>query len=83
MARIIRLKKTDQDYDPRNRFEAIKMLEAAEREQTFMTGLIYYEEPRMTLAESENLVDASLVHLPQETLRPSREALDSVMQSLM
>ena len=79
----IRLKKTDQDYDPRNRSEAIKMLEEAERDQTFMTGLIYYEEPRMTLAETENLVDASLANLPEEKLRPSREALESVMQSLM
>ena len=79
----ILLKKTDKDYDPRNRFEAIKLLEEAQRDHIFVTGLLYYEEPRMTLAETENLIDESLVHLPNDKLRPSAEALDSVMQNLM
>jgi 2-oxoglutarate ferredoxin oxidoreductase subunit beta len=79
----IQLKKTGRDYDPRNRFEAIKLLEEAQRDQIFVTGLLYYEEPRMTLAETENLIEAPLAHLPEDKLRPSREALDSIMQNLM
>ncbi|MBZ0294899.1 MAG: 2-oxoacid:ferredoxin oxidoreductase subunit beta, partial [Anaerolineae bacterium] len=41
----IRLKKTDDDYDPRNRSQAIMTLEKGQREQLFLTGLLYYEEP--------------------------------------
>ena len=43
---IIRLKKLDRDHDPRNRRQALDVLEQATREQLFLTGLIYYEEPR-------------------------------------
>ncbi len=80
---IIRLKKLDEDYDPRNRSQAITTLEDAQRDQLFLTGLLYYEEPRMTLAETVDLVDTPLAHLPEAKLRPAKSALDSLMQSLM
>ncbi len=79
----IRLKKLGRDHDPRNRHQAISVLEQATREELFLTGLIYYEEPRPTLAETEHLVDEPLAHLAVDKLRPTRDALDSLMQSLM
>jgi 2-oxoglutarate/2-oxoacid ferredoxin oxidoreductase subunit beta len=79
----IRLKKVDPDYDPRSLGKVIQTLEEAQRDQLFLTGLLYYEEPRMTLAETVHLVDTPLVELPVEKLRPRREALDKLMQSLM
>ena len=79
----IRLKKIDPDYDPRNRSQAINTLEDAQRDQLFLTGLLYYEEPRMTLAETVDIVDQPLATLSVEKLRPPKAALDSVMQSLM
>ena len=79
----IRLKKTGKDYDPRNRVQAIQTLEEAQRDQLFLTGLLYYEEPRMTLAETEDLIEGPLATLPAEKLRPSADALNKVMQSLM
>ena len=45
--------------------------------------LIYYEEPRPTLADTEDLVATPLAHLDEPQLRPSKEALDNLMQSLM
>jgi len=45
----IRLKKLEKGHDPRNRMEAIRVLQEAERERLLTTGLIYYEEPRDTL----------------------------------
>ena len=80
---FIRLKKLDSDYDPRNRSQAINTLEDAQRDQLFLTGLLYYEEPRMTLAETVDLVATPLAHLTEDQLRPSKAALDSLMQSLM
>lgn len=78
----IRLKKLDRDYDPRNRAQAIQLLEEASREELLLTGLLYYEEPRPTLAQTENLVDTPLAHLTEEKLRPPREALEKLMQEL-
>jgi 2-oxoglutarate/2-oxoacid ferredoxin oxidoreductase subunit beta len=77
----IRLKKVGQDHDPRNRGQAIATLEQAQREQLFLTGLLYYEEPRPTLAETLHLIDTPLTHLAEAKLRPTHEALDKLMQS--
>lgn len=78
---VVMLKRLNNDHDPRNRMQAITALEEATRDNLFITGLIYYEEPRATLIESENLIDASLGRLPEEMLRPSPEALQTVMNS--
>ncbi|MBC7811452.1 MAG: 2-oxoacid:ferredoxin oxidoreductase subunit beta, partial [Burkholderiales bacterium] len=79
----IRLKKLGRDHDPRNRSQAISLIDEAQREQLFLTGLIYYEEPRPTLAETEGITETPLAHLPDELMRPSADALAKVMQSLM
>ncbi len=79
----IRLQKTSEDYDPRSRGQAIQVLEKAQREQLFLTGLLYYEEPRMTLGETLHLTDTPLSSLSPSHLRPSKEALDKIMQSMM
>ena len=79
----IRLKKLDKDHDPRNRRLAMNVLERSMREEIFSTGLIYYEEPRPTLADTEELVETPLAQLDSDSLRPSKPALERVMQSLM
>lgn len=76
----ISLKKTDKDFDPRSREGAITMLERAQREQLFITGLLYYEEPRMTLAQEQNIVGTALAHLSEAQMRPSKEALTDLMK---
>ena len=80
---FIQLKKLDNDHDPRNRRMAMDVLERSMREQIFSTGLIYYEEPRPTLADTEQLVAQPLAELDSTSLRPSEQALTEVMHSLM
>lgn len=77
----IQLKKIGRDYDPRSRGQAVKILEEAQRERLFLTGLLYYEEPRPTLAASANLVETGLSTLPDELMRPSKDQLAEVMAS--
>lgn len=77
----IQLKKLPQGHDPRNRDEAVRVLQHSEREQTLVTGLIYYEEPRMTLNETLDLTPTALATLPEEKLRPSREVLADLMRT--
>ncbi len=79
----IRLKKVGNGHDPRNRMEAIRVLEEAQRDQLFITGLIYYEEPRQTIGETLNLTETPLSHLQGDSLRPSKDALETLMRKYM
>ena len=79
----IKLKKLEKGHDPRNRMEAIRVLQEAERDRLLTTGLIYYEEPRPTLPESLNLTPTPLAQLQGDSLRPSKQALDDVMKQYM
>lgn len=80
---FIRLQKVDENYDPRNRQMAVETLDRAHREQLFITGLLYYEEPRTTLNETLRLVDTPLSQLADDQLRPTPEVLSRLMQSMM
>ncbi len=77
------LKKIDRSHDPRNRVESLRILEEAGRQQIFMTGLIYYEEPRPTLSQYLELTDTPLARLSADKMRPSREQLDALMKDMM
>lgn len=78
---IIRLKKLDHGHDPRNRSEAINVLEQARMENLFLTGLIYYEEPRPTLVDTLHVTSTPLARLDKSRLRPSQDKLDELMKS--
>ena len=80
---LIQLKKLAKDYDPTDKYAAMRLLEEARDNQQFITGLIYFNEARPNLVEQQRLVDMPLVQLPPEKLRPSREALDKINASFM
>jgi len=75
----VRLRGVDSDYDPTDRQQAMTALRAAEEAREHLTGLLYYEPGRMDLREQSNLVQTPLVHLSEETLRPSEAELDRVL----
>ena len=77
---FIHLKQLGKDYDPRNRWQAIQVLEKAINEHQFVTGLLYYEEAHHTLIDTEDLVETPLSRLNESYLRPSRAALDEVIE---
>ncbi|HEX3053727.1 MAG TPA: 2-oxoacid:ferredoxin oxidoreductase subunit beta [Aggregatilineaceae bacterium] len=77
------LKKLDPiKHDPTDKLAAFKLIEEARLQQQFITGLIYVDENRKTVAEVSRLVDTPLAQLPPEKLRPSREVLDKMMEQL-
>ncbi len=80
---VIQLRKLDEDYDPTDRWGALRTLEDARANSEFITGLIYIDQRRPTLPELQHLPETPLVHQPAETLRPGREALAEVMAELM
>jgi 2-oxoglutarate ferredoxin oxidoreductase subunit beta len=75
----ILLKKLERDYDPTDRHEAMKLLLDARINQQFLTGLIYVNPEKENFLELLDLVDEPLVSLPAEKTRPSKEALDEIM----
>ena len=79
----IRLRKLDPEFDPTDRLEALRRLELARQNDEFITGLIYFNSDRPSMAEVSNLGDTPLSELPEEKLRPSREALAAVMAEMV
>jgi len=78
----IRLKKLDRDYNPGDKFSAIKLLLEAQANQNFVTGLIYFDENRGTIQDTMDLDETPLVDMPESRVRPSQAALDKLMADL-
>src|SRR5512143_3530670 len=72
------LKNLDKSYDPTSRFEALRVLEEAERNNWLITGLLYIEPNRASLTDRYNLVDTPLNRLSDEDLRPKPEMIKTV-----
>jgi 2-oxoglutarate ferredoxin oxidoreductase subunit beta len=80
---VIQLHKLEEDYDPTDRMGALHRLEWARQKNEFITGLVYYDDSRANLAEVSNIGQTPLAQLPDEKIRPSREALAEVMNSFI
>ncbi|MBC7998633.1 MAG: 2-oxoacid:ferredoxin oxidoreductase subunit beta [Leptolyngbya sp.] len=79
----LRLKKTNRDYDATSKAEAVATIAQAAADKQFLTGLLYINEDKENFAEVMHMSDTPIVHIPNEVLRPKKEVLDEVMQSLM
>lgn len=79
----ITLRKVDRDYDPTNKNAALRLLHESREAGQFLTGLIYVNPQTRNFIELMDIVDEPLASLPQERLRPGREALEAVMNELM
>jgi 2-oxoglutarate ferredoxin oxidoreductase subunit beta len=76
------LKKVAEDYDPANKMEAVRLIHEAARRGEFATGILYIEPGKDDFTTLLNMVDDPLATLPLERVRPGREALDEIMESL-
>jgi 2-oxoglutarate ferredoxin oxidoreductase subunit beta len=80
---VIRLRKLTHDYDPTDRMAAITLLERSRSAGEFVTGLLYLDESRPTLAETLGLGPTPLAAFDSAQLRPPPEALDAVNTEFM
>ncbi|MGA2992814.1 MAG: 2-oxoacid:ferredoxin oxidoreductase subunit beta [Candidatus Korobacteraceae bacterium] len=78
----LRLRKLEQDYDPTDRVAAVKRLMQAHEANEALTGIFYINTSQPSFIELLNLVDDPLAALPQERVRPGREALQKIMEEL-
>jgi 2-oxoglutarate ferredoxin oxidoreductase subunit beta len=75
---MIVLKNLEKDYNPTHRWEALKMLEEAQRNNWLVTGLIYVEPVKPSFTDTYHLVDTPLNRLTEKDLRPAPETIAKV-----
>jgi 2-oxoglutarate/2-oxoacid ferredoxin oxidoreductase subunit beta len=76
----LKLRRIEADFDPTDRAAAVARLLRAAKGQEFITGLLFYDPSRPSFAEAARLPQTPLAALPDERLRPSRGALEGVLQ---
>jgi 2-oxoglutarate ferredoxin oxidoreductase subunit beta len=76
------LKKVAEDYDPTDKLAATRLLYETSRRGEFATGVLYVEPDKDDFLSLLNVVDEPLASLPIQRVRPGREALDEIMESL-
>ena len=76
------LKNLERGYDPTNRFEALRVMEEAQRNNWLVTGLLYVNTTKPNLTSMYNLVDTALNRLTDVDLGPERAMIDKI-NSLM
>jgi len=73
------LRKLEADYDQTSRLGAMARLTEADAAGELLTGLVYYDDSRPSLAEVSGLGATPLAALPDASLRPSREAFTALL----
>ena len=74
----IRLETISSEHDPGNAVAALTALHQAEADKKHVTGLLYFDSSKPSLAEDMELVDTPLVDVPNAVLRPSKDTLDKI-----
>lgn len=78
----LRLRKLEEEYDPKNRIEAITRLNQAHENGEVLTGVFYVNTEAPTFTDLLNMTDEPLATLPESAVRPGREVLEQVMEEL-
>jgi len=61
----------------------LRMLSESHDKGEIITGLFYVEPKRANFIDLLNVMEEPLATLPESKVRPPKEVLDAVMQSLM
>ena len=78
----LRIRKLGRDFDPTNRLAALAAIEEAEAKGEVLTGVLYVNTAKPTFLELLNLPAEPIATLPEARVRPSRAALEEVMEEL-
>ena len=76
-SRVI-LKKLEREYNPRDRANALRVLEEANANKWLLTGLLYIDEDQPTLSDIYKLTDTPLNRLQESRIRPGPETMQQV-----
>ena len=76
------LRKVAEDYKPQDKMSAMRLLHETAARGEFATGVIYVQPDQDNFIDTLNLVETPLAHLPQDVVRPPKEVLDAMMETL-
>ena len=79
---VLRLRKLDQDYDPRDRIKAMNLLQQRQAQGEVVTGLLYVDPDADDLHGHLNTVTGPLNGLDEAALNPGDAILDRINASL-
>ena len=74
----IRLETISENHDPSDSMAALTALHEAEDEKKHVTGLLYFDATKPSLAEDLGIVDTPLLDVSDDVLRPPKEMLDAI-----
>jgi 2-oxoglutarate ferredoxin oxidoreductase subunit beta len=78
----LRLRKLEEDYDPKNKIRAITRLNEAKEKGEMLTGVLYVNTQTPTFLDMLNITDEPLATLPASVVRPGPEMLQQVMEEM-
>src|SRR5260370_4720369 len=78
----LRLRKLDRDYDATSKVGALHLLADAHEKSEMLTGVFYVNTQAPSFLDLLNVADEPLAKLPQDRVRPPKQALDEIMESL-
>jgi 2-oxoglutarate ferredoxin oxidoreductase subunit beta len=78
----LRIKKLGRDYDPTSKFDALKMIEEANKNGEILTGVYYVDTAKPNFLDMLSIDEAPLATLPESRVRPPKEALNEAMEEL-
>src|SRR6266404_3890834 len=79
---VLRIRKLGRDYDPTNKMHALTALHEADQKGEVLTGVLYVDTTKPTFLDMLNMADEPLATLPESKTRPTKEALDQIMEEL-
>jgi len=79
---VLRFRGVGRDYDPTDKEKALRTIHESHGKQEILTGILYLDPKKPSFSEVLGSTGKSLVDLPLDVLRPSREALERVMESM-
>ena len=74
------LKKLEHEYDPTDKINAVHRIMESHKADEMLTGVFYVNTEAPTFLELLNMTETPLSQLPESTLRPSKSALDTIME---
>ena len=74
----IRLETISDTHDPGNAVAALTALHEAENQAKHVTGLLYFDSTKASLAEDLGIVETPLIDVPDCELRPGKDMLDKI-----
>ena len=78
----LRLRKLEHDYTPDDRVKAVETVLKAHHAGEVLTGVFYVDTKKPDFLELLGMTEQPLATLPQDVVRPGKQALETVMEEL-